>query len=98
VRKFSYDQYEGHKRIVYTAPQAECAPRAEDPDWMGKLPKCNEWPSGVAPRAEPVEESDVRPKERLCGGSHISCNGVDYCLGHPSCRDIAKERAKKEQK
>jgi hypothetical protein len=86
------------RRIVYAAPQAECAPRAEDPDWMGKLPKCNEWPSGVAPRAEPVEESDVRPKERLCGGSHISCNGVDYCLGHPSCRDIAKERAKKEQK
>jgi hypothetical protein len=79
-------------------PQAECASRAEDPDWMGKLPKCTEWPSGVAPRAEPVEESDVRPKERLCGGSHISCNGVDYCLGHPSCRDIANERAKKEQK
>jgi hypothetical protein len=48
--------------------------------------------------AEPVEESDVRPKERLCGGSHIACNGVDYCLGHPSCRDIANERAKKEQK
>jgi hypothetical protein len=48
--------------------------------------------------AEPVEESDVRPKERLCGGSHVACNGVDYCLGHPSCRDIANERAKKEQK
>jgi hypothetical protein len=48
--------------------------------------------------AEPVEESDVRPKERLCGGSHVTCNGVDYCLGHPSCRDIANERAKKEQK
>jgi hypothetical protein len=48
--------------------------------------------------AEPVEESDVRPKERLCGGSHISCNGVDYCLGHPSCRDIANERAEKEKK
>jgi hypothetical protein len=48
--------------------------------------------------AEPVEESDVRPRERLCGGSHIACNGVDYCLGHPSCRDIANERAKKEQK
>jgi hypothetical protein len=24
VRKFSYEQHEGHKRIVYTAPQAEC--------------------------------------------------------------------------
>jgi hypothetical protein len=48
--------------------------------------------------AEPVGKSDVRPKERLCGGSHISCNGVDYCLGHPSCRDIAKERAEKEKK
>jgi hypothetical protein len=48
--------------------------------------------------AEPVEESDVRPKERLCGGSHVTCNGVDYCLGHPSCRDIAKERAEKDEK
>jgi hypothetical protein len=44
------------------------------------------------------EESDGQPKERLCGGSHIACNGVDYCLGHPSCRDIAKERAEKDKK
>jgi hypothetical protein len=31
VRKFSYDQHEGHKRILYTAPQAECAPREAQP-------------------------------------------------------------------
>jgi hypothetical protein len=38
-------------------PQAECASRAEDPDWMGKLPKCTEWPSGVAPRADAEKDA-----------------------------------------
>ena len=35
--------------------------------------------------------SKTTERKKLCTGSHIMCEGREYCLGHPSCNDLAKE-------
>ena len=38
-----------------------------------------------------ASSDDVR--EKLCTGSHITCKGREYCLGEPSCRDLAAKES-----
>lgn len=44
-------------------------------------------------------EKDAEPaRKKLCTGSHVTCEGREYCLGHPSCDDLLAILAAKEKK
>lgn len=37
--------------------------------------------------------SKTTERKKLCTGSHIMCEGREYCLGHPSCSELAAKEA-----
>jgi hypothetical protein len=37
--------------------------------------------------------SDAPARTKLCRGSHIMCEGREYCLGEPSCKDLAEKES-----
>jgi hypothetical protein len=45
--------------------------------------------SSAAPTPERAQESaGVHAQDPVCGGSHVWCNRIRYCLGSPSCAEI----------
>lgn len=41
--------------------------------------------------ADAAVASEKPTRKKLCTGSHIMCEGREYCLGYPSCSELAKE-------
>lgn len=37
--------------------------------------------------------SKTTERKKLCTGSHIMCEGREYCLGHPSCSELAAKES-----
>ena len=60
-------------------------------DWIKKA-KESLFAAPPAPSvADAAGASEQPARAKLCTGSHIMCEGREYCLGHPSCSDLAKE-------